>query len=58
MQPRRVELADGEWADAALCASGATDEPRAAAPDGIGERGVDDLDEKTVAGRERRFGGF
>ncbi len=47
-----VELGDGEYADAALGASGSAFEPSAGAAGSVGNGGVDDLDELGVAGRE------
>ncbi len=47
-----VELRDGEYADAALGASGSAFEPCAGAARGVGNGGVDDLDELGVAGWE------
>jgi len=49
LQAKRVERADGENADATLRASGAAHEPMAAATGGVGEGGVDDLNELLVA---------
>jgi hypothetical protein len=48
-----VELGDGEDADAALGASGSAFEPGSGAAGGVGDGGVDDLDQLRVAGGER-----
>jgi len=48
-----VKLGDGEDADAALGASWRALEPGAGAAGGVGDGGVDDLDELRVAGGER-----
>lgn len=44
-----VELGDGEDADAALGASGSTQEPGAGAAGSVGDGGVDDLNELRIA---------
>ncbi len=48
MQALGVELADWERADTALRASRAADEPRTGALDGVGESGVNDLDQARI----------
>jgi hypothetical protein len=48
-----VELGDGEDADAALSACGRAFEPGAGAARGVGDGGIDDLDEVRVAGGKR-----
>jgi hypothetical protein len=52
-QSNRIEGIDGEDADAALAATGMTDEPFAAAASGVGESGIDDLDEFVIASGTR-----
>jgi hypothetical protein len=49
-----VQLGDGKDADAALRASGSAEEEGAGAAGGIGNGGVDDVDELGVAGGEHR----
>src|SRR5262249_13032137 len=48
-QPRRVQLADRKWTDAALRASRAAHQPRAALACRVGKSRVHDLDELLVA---------
>jgi hypothetical protein len=43
-----IELIDRKYSNAALGASGAADQPLAAAPRGVGESGVNDLNQLTV----------
>ena len=50
LEPKRVELIDGEDADATLRASRAAGEPLAALAGDVGESGVDDLDEAVIGG--------
>jgi hypothetical protein len=51
-QASGIELRDREDADAALRASGSAQQPGAGAAAGVGNGGIDDLDELSVAGRE------
>lgn len=50
-EPRYVELADGEDADAALRAAGTTDEPGTGAVGSLGESSIENLNELVVDGR-------
>jgi hypothetical protein len=52
LQAESIELADREYTDAALRAPRAAYEPRAAATGGVGECGVDDLNQLPVPGRQ------
>jgi hypothetical protein len=52
LQASCIELGDGKHAYAALRAAGTAHEPGAAAAAGVGQGGVDDLDEFLVARRQ------
>src|SRR5215471_15166546 len=54
LQPRHIKLIDGESANAALRASGATNQPVATAPRGFGESCVDDLNQFAIARGKHR----
>ena len=54
LQTGRVELMDGEDADAALCATGLADQPIATAAGGVGQRCIEDLHQLGVACRKHR----
>ena len=49
MKTGRIQLVDGEDADAALRAAGLADQPISAAAGGVGQRGVEDLYQLGVA---------
>jgi len=50
LQAKSIELVDGKRSNAALRATGTADQPSAAAPGGISERGVNDLDQFLIPG--------
>jgi hypothetical protein len=56
LQPQSVGRSDGKHANTALCATGATQQMRAAAFRGIGKGAVDERDKSTVLASEMRVG--
>jgi hypothetical protein len=53
-EPDSVELIYGEYSDAALRATGTTDEPLAASAHGVGQLCIHDLNQRLISRRWRR----